>query len=117
MDNKRIKTALVVVFSVFAVTTLLAMAQPTATNLYVEDASGYKDTTISLPVNILDTQSGVAGIEFELVYNKSVLNLTQIREGNLFNSSSLNKRSIDVAMIPVIASNIFISLSGIVDNA
>ena len=88
MDSRRIKTVLVVVFSVFAVTTLLAMAQPTATNLYVEDANGYKNTTISLPVNIVDTQNGVAGIEFELVYNKSVLNLTQIRKGDLFDDSS-----------------------------
>ena len=88
MDSRRIKTVLVVVLSVFAVTTLLAMAQPTATNLYVEDASGYKNTTISLPVNIVDTQNGVAGIEFELVYNKSVLNLTQIRKGDLFDDSS-----------------------------
>ncbi|CAD6492223.1 MAG: Carboxypeptidase regulatory-like domain protein [Candidatus Argoarchaeum ethanivorans] len=88
MDSRRIKTALVVIFSVFAVTTLLALAQPTATKLYVEDASGYKNTTISLPVNIVDTQNGVAGIEFELVYNKSVLNLTQIRKGDLFDDSS-----------------------------
>jgi len=89
MDSRRIKTALVVVFSVFAVTTLLALAQPTATNLYVENANGYKNTTISVPVNIVNTQNGVAGIEFELVYNKSVLNLTQVRKGDLFNSSSM----------------------------
>ena len=86
MNSKAIRVALVavMVFSVFVAATLPASASATADNLSVEDASGYKNTNVLVPVNITNVHSeSIVGIEFEFLYDSSVINLAGIQKGSL----------------------------------
>jgi len=76
--------AVVIVFSLSVATTLPTSSSATADNFGVEDASGYKNTNVLVPVNITNVHSEpIAGIEFELLYDSSVINLTEIQKGAL----------------------------------
>jgi hypothetical protein len=86
MDSKAIRTALVavMVFSVFVAATLPASASATADNFGVEDASGFKNANVLVPVNITNVHSeSIVGIEFEFLYNSNVINLVEIQKGTL----------------------------------
>ena len=87
MDNKRkiaSTISIVMVFSVSIALTLLASASATADNLGVADASGYKNTNVLVPVNITNVHSeSIVGIEFEFLYDDSVINLAEIQKGTL----------------------------------
>jgi len=57
---------------------------PAADNLGVEDATGRSGSYVTVPVNITNVKNGpVQGIRIRVDYNESVLNLTNISEGNL----------------------------------
>jgi len=59
-------------------------AVPTADSLGVEDASGWSGTCVGVPVNITNVRNGpVQGIRLRMDYNESVLNLTNISNGDL----------------------------------
>ncbi len=61
-----------------------AGAAPTADSSGVEDASGRSGTYVEVPVNIRNVMNGpVLGIGFEIAYNKSVINVTNVSKGNL----------------------------------
>ena len=86
MNSKVTMAALVavVVFSVLVAATSPASASATADNLGVEDASGDKNTNVLVPVNITNVHSeSIVGIEFEFLYDDSVINLTEIQKGTL----------------------------------
>ena len=86
INSKAIRVALVavMVFSVIVATTLPASASATADNFGAEDASGYKNTYVLVPVNITNVHSeSIAGIEFEFLYDSDVINLAKIQKGTL----------------------------------
>ncbi len=61
-----------------------AGAAPTADSSGVEDASGRSGTYVEVPFNIRNVMNGpVLGIGFEIAYNKSVINVTNVSKGNL----------------------------------
>jgi len=92
MNSKAIRVALVavlVVCSVFVAATLPASASATADNFGVEDASGFKNTNVLVPVNITNVHSElIVGIEFEFLYDGSVINLAEIHKGALISQWS-----------------------------
>ena len=62
----------------------IAVALPTATSFGVEDAEGYKDTHVLIPVNITNVQNGpVPCIIFNILYDNSVINLEGVQKGTL----------------------------------
>jgi hypothetical protein len=75
----------VIVLSVLVTLTLsVSAADPTADNFGVEDANGYKNTIVSVPVNITNPQNGpICTIRFKLAYNSSIINVTALHEGAL----------------------------------
>ncbi len=61
-----------------------AAALPTATSFGVEDAEGYKDTHVLIPVNVTNVQNGpVPCIIFNILYDNSVINLEGVQKGTL----------------------------------
>ena len=91
MDHKAIRTALVavMVFSVFIATALPASASATADSFGAENANGFKNTNVFVLVNITNVHSeSIAGIEFEFLYNSSVINLAEIQKGALISQWS-----------------------------
>lgn len=91
MYRKELKvvSVAVIALSVLVVFTLSASAvDPTADKIGVEDANGYKNTMVSVPVNITNPRNGpIFSIDFNISYNKSVINVTDIlndiQNGNL----------------------------------
>ncbi len=55
--------------------------------LHVSDACGYENTTVTVPVELVDvdasTNCSIVGIEFELVFDEGVINLTGVHSGAL----------------------------------
>ena len=93
MYRKATRAALVVVmvFSFFVAATLPlpASASATADNFGAEDASGSKNTYVLVPVNITNIHSdSIVGIEFEFLYDSSVINLAGIQKGTLISQWS-----------------------------
>ena len=75
---------LLVVTALFETFVPNALAQPTAISFGVEDADGYKDTHVLIPVNITTVQNGpVPTIIFNILYNNSVINVTDVQKGTL----------------------------------
>jgi len=61
-----------------------AVALPTATSFGVEDAEGYKDTHVLIPVNVTNVQNGpVPCMIFNILYDNSVINLEGVQKGTL----------------------------------
>ena len=86
MNSDAIRAALVavMVFSVFVATTLSASASATADNFGAEDASGYKNTNVLVPVNITNAHSeSIVGIEFKFMYDSSVITIAEMQKGAL----------------------------------
>jgi len=87
MDGKALQVAVIVVmvFSVFVTTTTFpASSSATADSFGVEDANGYKNTYVGVPVNITNVQSGpVSCIIFNITYDKSVINVVDVQKGEL----------------------------------
>lgn len=70
--------------ALITVCALPTFAQPTANWFGVEDASGYKNTYVAVPVNITNVQSGpVISILFDLAYDKSIINVMDVQKGTL----------------------------------
>ncbi len=65
-----------------------ALAQPTSDSFGVEHhASGYKNTTVSVPVTIVNTQNGpITCIIFDISYDNSVISVVDVKEGTITNS-------------------------------
>jgi len=83
-NTLRVAVIVVVVFSVLVTTTFPASSSATADNFGVEDASGYKDTNVEVPVNITNVQNGpIISITFNLLYNTSVITVTDAQNSNL----------------------------------
>ena len=86
MREERKRVTIVMVLSVFAITVLLVLvlAAPTATNFGVDDARGYQNTYVLVPVNITNAQNGpIAGIGFDILYDYSVISVVGIQAGGL----------------------------------
>jgi len=64
-----------------------ALAQPTADSIGVEHARGYKNTTVSVPVSISNTQNGpVTCIIFDVSYDNNVINVVDVKKGTITTS-------------------------------
>jgi len=75
---------MVVLLAIFMTFATLALGPPTATHFGVEDAIGYKDTQVLIPVNITNVQNGpVPAIIFNILYNNSVINVVDVQRGSL----------------------------------
>ena len=70
----------------FLVLLLLLLSHPTTSPCYlhISDACGYKNTTVLVPVELVDVHnSSITGIEFELTFDEHVINLTGVQNGVL----------------------------------
>ena len=70
----------------FLVLLLLLLSLPTASPCYlhISDACGYKNTTVLVPVELVDVHnSSITGIEFELAFDEHVISLTGVQNGVL----------------------------------
>ena len=87
MYRKVLKVALVVAIALsvlVALTLSASAADPTADDLSVDNASGYQNTIVSVPVNITNPQNGpICTITFDLSYNSSIINVTALHKGTL----------------------------------
>ncbi len=86
MDGKALRVAVIVmiVFSVFITATFPSLAIVTADSFGVEDANGYKNTEVLVPVNITNVQNGpILSIRFDIHYNNSVVNVTGAKKSTL----------------------------------
>ncbi len=88
MYPKVLKVVLVaaIALSVLVAFTLSASAEPSADSFGVEDASGYDNTnvTVPVPVNITEVQDGpVPSLIFDIIYDNSVINVTGVQNGTL----------------------------------
>ncbi|KAF5437428.1 Cohesin domain-containing protein [Candidatus Methanophagaceae archaeon] len=73
-----------VIFSMFVP---FALAQPAADSIGVDNASGYKNTTVSVPVTISNTQNGpVTCIIFDVSYDNNVINIVEVKKGTITTS-------------------------------
>ena len=64
-----------------------ALAQPAADSFGVEPASGYKNTTVSVPVTISNVQNGpVTCIIFDVSYDNKVINVVDVKKGTIITS-------------------------------
>ncbi|KAF5437426.1 Cohesin domain-containing protein, partial [Candidatus Methanophagaceae archaeon] len=81
----KVASVAVIVLSVLVALTFSASAaDPTADSFGVEDANGYKNTIVSVPVNITNPQDGpIETIKFKLLYNRSIINVTAFHKGAL----------------------------------
>jgi hypothetical protein len=76
--------SILVVAAAFVTFTPLALAVPTATNIGVDDANGYTDTHVLVPVNITNVQDGpVPSLIFDILYDNSVINVSDVQKGAL----------------------------------
>ena len=86
MNSKAIREVFVavIVFSVFVAVTSPILADAVADSLGVEDACGFKNTYVLVPVNITNVHSeSIVGIEFEFLYDSDVINLAGVQRGDL----------------------------------
>lgn len=57
---------------------------PTADNFGVDDARGYKNTNVLVPVNIVNVQNeSINAIIFNVSYDKSVIDIVNVQKGDL----------------------------------
>jgi len=75
--------------SAIVLLSVLAMAIPVSAQVEmadefgVEDAMGNPNTYVEVPVNITNTRCEIAGIQFTILYDSTVINLTDIEYGDL----------------------------------
>jgi hypothetical protein len=83
------KKTIVYGLSAIVLFSLVAMMIPTSAQVQmadefgVEDAWGNPNTYVDVPVNITNTTYEIIGIEFNIVYDSTVINLTDIKFGGL----------------------------------
>jgi hypothetical protein len=59
-------------------------AQPTANNFGADNAEGYTNTYVEVPVNITNVQSGpIVSLIFDIAYDNSVINVVDVQQGSL----------------------------------
>ncbi|KAF5437429.1 Cohesin domain-containing protein, partial [Candidatus Methanophagaceae archaeon] len=81
---KVVSVAVIVLSVLVAFTSSASAADPSADSFGVEDANGYKNTIVSVPVNITNPQDGpICTIKFKLLYNRSIINVTAFHKGAL----------------------------------
>nr|QNO56724.1 hypothetical protein HGIILDEE_00013 [Methanosarcinales archaeon ANME-1 ERB7] len=79
-----VSIAVIVLLVLIALTLSASAADPTADSFGVEDANGYKNTNVTVPVNITNPQNGpIATIRFNISYNKSVISAIDAQKGDL----------------------------------
>ena len=59
-----------------------------ADSLGVDNATGYKNTFVIVPVNITNTHDNIIAINFTIQYDKNVINLTGAQKGDLTSDKS-----------------------------
>ena len=73
-----------ILIAIFVACAPPTFAQPTANNFGVDDASGYKNTYVEVPVNVTNVQNGpIISLIFDIVYDKSVINVVTAQKGTL----------------------------------
>lgn len=78
---------LLLVSAIFGMFVPFALAQPAADSFGVEPASGYKNTTVSVPVTLSNTQNGpVTCIIFDVSYDNNVINIVAVKKGTITTS-------------------------------
>ena len=78
---------LLLVLAVLGLFVPFALAQPTADSFGVEPASGYKNTIVTVPVTILNTQNGpITCIIFDVSYDDSIINVVDVKKGTITTS-------------------------------
>lgn len=81
---KVVSVAVIALSVLVALTFSASAADPIADSFGVEDANGYKNTIVTVPVNITNPQNGpIATIIFNISYNKTVINFTEVQNGDL----------------------------------
>ncbi|MFV9677598.1 MAG: cohesin domain-containing protein [Methanosarcinales archaeon] len=87
-ENTRLTVCLtLLVAAIFGMFVPFALAQPTADSIGVEHASGYRNTTVSVPVTISNTQNGpVTCIIFDVSYDNNVINVVEVKKGTITTS-------------------------------
>jgi hypothetical protein len=96
MENKKMERgnklltvglALLLVLAVLGIFVPFALAQPTADSFGVEPASGYKNSIVTVPVTILNTQNGpITCIIFDVSYDNSIINVVDVKKGTITTS-------------------------------
>ncbi len=84
--RKELKGVIVIIMalSMLVAFILPASAAPAADKIGVVNECGYKNTCVTVPVNITNVTNGpIGGIDFNISYNKSVINVTGVQEGDL----------------------------------
>jgi hypothetical protein len=93
MKNKKMKRGnklltvgltLLLVLAILGLFVPFALAQPTADSFGIEHASGYKNTIVTVPVTISNTQNGpITCIIFDVSYDNSIINVVDVRKGTI----------------------------------
>jgi|LGVF01.1.fsa_nt_gb hypothetical protein len=86
LHRKELKRVIVIIIalSVLVAFILPASATSAADKFGVANACGYKNTSVTVPVNITNVTNGPIGsIDFKISYNKSVINVTGVQKGNI----------------------------------
>ena len=96
MENKKMERGnklLIVGLTLLLVLALLeifvpfALAQPTADSFGIEHASGYKNTIVTVPVTISNTQNGpITCMIFDVSYDNSIINVVDVKKGTITTS-------------------------------
>ena len=85
--TKSIPVILILVFLMFSYPVLVPFAGADelffADSLGVDNATGYKNTFVIVPVNITNTHDNISGFEFTIQYDTNVINLTGVDNGEL----------------------------------
>jgi len=70
--------------------TILSATSTTGTTLGVENVEAAQNSSVEVPVNISNVkEDSIAGIGFEIKFDSTVLNLTNVKKGNLTSSWDL----------------------------
>ncbi len=78
---------LLLVSAIFGMFVPFTLAQPAADSIGVDNASGYKNTTVSVPVTLSNTQNGpVTCIIFDVSYDNNVINIVEVKKGTITTS-------------------------------
>ena len=93
---RSIPVALVLVFFVFSYSVLVPFAGADefffADSLGVDNATGYKNTFVIVPVNITNTHDNIIAIEFTIQYDKNVIEFIDAYKGELTSGENWSKR-------------------------
>ena len=85
--TKSISVIFILVFLMFSYSVLVPFAGADeflfADSLGVDNSTGYKNTFVIVPVNITNTHDNISSFEFTIQYDKNVINLTGVDNGEL----------------------------------